>query len=98
MPGSGLKVRCGGGGGGGGGWWWWVVVLKGTLVFCFGPKYWFKTEDLAQAEQYLFKKLYNLLYQPCTVYYASDLSFIDKNAFLSYNKVQENYYQNIVYF
>ena len=28
-----------------------VVVLKGTLVFCFGPKYWFKTEDLAQAEQ-----------------------------------------------
>ena len=31
---------------------WWVVVLKGTLVFCFGPKYWFKTEDLAQAEQY----------------------------------------------
>jgi len=37
---------------GGGGGWWWVVVLKGTLVFCFGPKYWFKTEDLAQAEQY----------------------------------------------
>ena len=28
-----------------------MVVLKGTLVFCFGPKYWFKTEDLAQAEQ-----------------------------------------------
>ena len=29
-----------------------VVVLKGTLVFCFGPKYWFETEDLAQAEQF----------------------------------------------
>ena len=29
------------------------MVLNGILVFCFGPKYWFKTEDLAQAEQCL---------------------------------------------
>ena len=30
--------------------WWWVDTL--SLVFCFGPKLWFRTWDLDQAEQY----------------------------------------------
>ena len=44
-----LKVRCGGVGGG-----WWVV-LKGTLVFYFGPRLGLKTGVSAKAEiQYLY--------------------------------------------
>ena len=29
---------------------WWSTV---SLVFCFGPKLWFRTSDLDQAEQFL---------------------------------------------
>ena len=38
--GSGVGGVGGVGGGGGGGWWW---VLKGTLVFRFGPRLGLKT-------------------------------------------------------